>query len=179
MMRVLPLVIFLGLAAFLALGLRMDPSRIESPLVDQPAPGILLPVLNSTESFDSKSLLGKPWLLNVFASWCSACIGEHPLLVSLAQRNDFALVGLNYKDKSNDAIAWLDRFGNPFTVVAADTEGRVAIDWGVYGAPETFIIDAAGTVRYKHVGPLTEAAMVDTVIPLMNSLSRSNTASLQ
>jgi len=109
-------------------------------------------------------------VLNVFASWCVACVTEHPLLVQLAKDEAVPLVGLNYKDQTADAVAWLNRFGNPFVAVAEDLAGGVGIDWGVYGVPETFVIDAQGQVRYKHIGPLTEESIANTVVPLIQSL---------
>ncbi len=171
MSRFLPLLAFVVLAGFLAWGLQRDPSRIESPLVNNSAPAIELPVLATGERFKSEGLQGRVWVLNVFASWCVACVSEHPLLVDLAnQRPDIVLVGLNYKDTTQDAVAWLNRFGDPFDVVAEDQAGKVGIDWGVYGVPETFVIDGMGQVRYKHIGPLTEQSIADELLPLLDSL---------
>jgi len=170
MMRFLPLVVFALLAGFLYLGLQRDPSRVDSPLVNQAAPAIDLPILATKGRFSSESLKGQVWVLNVFASWCVACVSEHPILVQFAQDTDVPLVGLNYKDTTDNAVAWLDRFGDPFTVIAEDIEGGVGIDWGVYGVPETFVIDASGTVRYKHIGPVTDASMAETILPLIATL---------
>jgi len=172
MSRFLPLLIFVVLAGFLGWGLQRDPSRIESPLIDKSAPHIELPVLASGEAFNSETLRGKVWVLNVFASWCVACVSEHPLLVQLAKdRSDIPLVGLNYKDTTTDAVAWLNRFGDPFNFVAEDQSGLTGIDWGVYGVPETFIIDADGLVRYKHIGPLTEQSIATKLLPIIDSLT--------
>lgn len=170
MMRFLPLLVFGLMAGFLAYGLQRDPSRVESPLIDQAAPQFSLPILATGATFDSKSMLGEVWVLNIFASWCVACVTEHPLLVQLAEEQSVPLVGLNYKDQTEDAVKWLNRFGNPFIAVAEDQAGGVGIDWGVYGVPETFVIDANGDVRYKHIGPLTEESIANTVLPLIQSL---------
>jgi len=179
MTRLLPLLVFLVLAGFLYYGLQRDPSRIESPLIDQQAPVFSLPVLGTQDTFDSASLIGQVWVLNVFASWCAACVGEHPVLVELAQERTIPLVGLNYRDQTGDALAWLDRFGNPFVSVAEDQAGKVGIDWGVYGVPETFVIDHAGQVRYKHIGPITTESLYETILPLIDSLSQEQTVSMR
>jgi len=179
MMKLLPLIVFLALAGFLYFGLQRDPSLIQTPLLNKPAPEFVLPVLASEDSLDSSSLAGRVWVLNVFASWCAACVQEHPLLVDLAAQRDITLVGLNYKDQPDDAVAWLDRFGDPFEFVADDRAGDVGIDWGVYGVPETFVIDAQGKVRYKHIGPLTDEAIETTLLPLLDSLLESQTVSLR
>ena len=177
MTRFLPLLVFGLLVGFLAYGLQRDPSRIESPLIDQAAPEFSLPILATGETFDSNSMRGQVWVLNVFASWCAACVTEHPLLVQLANDQSVPLVGLNYKDQTSDAVAWLNRFGNPFVAVAEDQAGGVGIDWGVYGVPETFVIDANGEVRYKHIGPLTDESIANTVVPLIQSLENQAVSS--
>jgi len=174
MSRFLPLLIFVVLAGFLGWGLQRDPSRIESPLINKSAPEIALPVLASGELFNSTELQGKVWVLNVFASWCVACVSEHPLLVQLAKdRSNLPLVGLNYKDTTAEAVAWLNRFGDPFNFVAEDQSGLTGIDWGVYGVPETFIIDAEGLIRYKHIGPLTKQSIAEELLPMIDSLSNA------
>lgn len=173
MSRLLPLLVFIVMAGFLAWGLQRDPSRIESPLINNSAPKIELPVLASGELFNSEQMRGEVWVLNVFASWCVACVAEHPLLVQLAKDRDIALVGLNYKDTTGEAVAWLNRFGDPFHYVAEDQSGLTGIDWGVYGVPETFVIDAEGKIRYKHIGPLTEQSIAEELIPMIDSLSNS------
>lgn len=178
MTRLLPLIIFLIMVGFLAWGLQRDPSRIDSPLIDQAAPAFSLPVLGSDTTFTSADMLGKPWVLNVFASWCGPCIAEHPVLTDLAEQQNAPVVALNYKDRSADAVAWLARYGDPFYVVAEDQAGSVGIDWGVYGVPETFVIDAEGNVRYKHIGPLSDEDMKNTVMPLLQSLSSQELSSL-
>jgi len=172
MSRFLPLLVFVVLAGFLGWGLQRDPSIIDSPLIDKSAPAIDLPVLASGEVFQSDALMGKVWVLNVFASWCVACVAEHPLLVQLAKdREDLLLVGLNYKDTTEEAVAWLNRFGDPFHFVAEDQSGLTGIDWGVYGVPETFIIDAEGSIRYKHIGPLSERSIAEELLPMIDSLT--------
>lgn len=173
MSRFLPLIVFFVMAGFLAWGLQRDPSRIESPLINNSAPEIELPVLASGELFKSEQMRGEVWVLNVFASWCVACVAEHPLLVQLAKDTDIALVGLNYKDTTGEAVAWLNRFGDPFHYVVEDQSGLTGIDWGVYGVPETFVIDAQGKIRYKHIGPLTEQSIAEELIPTIDSLSKS------
>lgn len=174
MSRFLPLLVFLVLAGFLGWGLQRDPSLIDSPLIDKHAPEIDLPILASEDVFKSEDLTGKVWVLNVFASWCVACVSEHPLLVQLAKdRENLPLVGLNYKDTTADAVAWLNRFGDPFHFVAEDQSGLTGIDWGVYGVPETFVIDGSGLIRYKHIGPLTERSIAEELLPMIDSLTSS------
>lgn len=178
MTRLLPLIVFLIMVGFLAWGLQRDPSRIDSPLIDQAAPAFSLPVLGGDTTFTSEDMLGQPWVLNVFASWCGPCIAEHPVLTDLAEQQSAPVVALNYKDSSADAVAWLARYGDPFYVVAEDQAGSVGIDWGVYGVPETFVIDGEGNVRYKHIGPLSDEDMKNTVMPLLQSLSTQELSSL-
>jgi len=162
---------FALLVLLLAVGLTLDPRRVPSPLIDKAAPSFQLPRLDDRKQvFDSASMRGHVWLLNVWASWCVACRAEHPLLVELAGRRVVEIVGLNYKDDPADARAWLGRLGNPYQVSASDLDGRVGIDWGVYGVPETFVIDGTGVIRYKQIGPLTREAIEDTVLPLVRSL---------
>jgi len=162
---------FALLVLLLAVGLTLDPRRVPSPLIDKPAPAFTLPRLGQGEkTFDSTSMRGHVWLLNVWASWCTACRSEHPLLVELAGRHVVDIVGLNYKDAPADANTWLARLGNPYQIIASDLDGRVGIDWGVYGVPETFVIDAKGVIRYKQIGPLTPEAIEKTVLPLVRKL---------
>lgn len=175
----IPLALFLVLAAFLAVGLKLDPHEVPSPLVGQPAPPFTLPRLHAgvqvtgpAASFDSKDMAGKVWVLNVWASWCAACRQEHPLLVEFAASGAAPLIGLDYKDRVADAKGWLARFGNPYAASAVDADGRVGIDYGVYGVPETYVIDQAGTVRFKHVGPLTRELLRTKVLPLIEALAR-------
>ena len=150
-----PLGLFLVLVVFLAIGLTRDPHELPSALVNKPAPTFRLPQLKDpTRTFSAEDMRGKVWLLNVWASWCIACRDEHPLLIEYAKSGAVPIYGFNYKDKREDALAWLEEFGDPYVLSAADLDGRVAIDYGVYGAPETYVIDKAGTIRLKHVGPV-------------------------
>jgi len=149
----LPLAVFLVMAGFLAVGLNRDPHEIPSPLVDKPAPAFNLPRLDAPEQMIStQDLRGQVWLLNVWASWCVACRQEHPLLVELARNRTLKVYGLNYKDKREDALGLLRKSGDPYVTSVSDTEGLVGIDYGVYGVPETFVIDKQGVIRYKQIG---------------------------
>jgi len=170
-LKLLPLVLFLALAGFLAKGLTLNPQELPSPLIDKPAPEFSVGMLpEGSGEFVSTSLNGKVWVLNVWASWCGPCVQEHPYIVQLAEQRSTPVVGLNYKDQPGDAQQWLVRLGNPFTVVLDDRLGDVGLDWGVYGVPETFVIDKQGRVRYKHVGPLDKPSLVDIVIPIIDEL---------
>jgi len=170
---VIPLALFAGLVVFLAIGLGRDPHEVPSPLINKPAPAFQLPqVHESTKTFSAQEMRGKVWLLNVWASWCVSCREEHSLLLELARSGEVPLYGLNYKDQRNDAISWLNELGNPYLLSAADLDGRVGIDYGVYGAPETYLIDRDGVIRFKHVGPLTPAVIQDKVLPLARDLRK-------
>jgi cytochrome c biogenesis protein CcmG/thiol:disulfide interchange protein DsbE len=169
----LPLVLFFVLVAFLAIGLSRDPREVPSPLVNKPAPAFVLPQLSDPQrSFKSEEMRGRVWLLNVWASWCAACRDEHPLLIELARTGLVPIYGLNYKDERRNALAWLDDFGDPYTLSLADTDGRVGIDYGVYGVPETFVIDRNGVIRYKQIGPVTAEALQKKIIPLVKELQK-------
>ena len=167
-----PLALFVGLCVLLAVGLTLDPREIPSPLIGKPAPAFNLPILGDSEQllFSTTDVLGKPWILNVWASWCVACRYEHPLLIEFAQNNDTFMVGLNYKDPSANGRAWLKEFGDPYTLSVIDYDGRVGIDWGVYGVPETFVVDASGIIRYKHIGPVTVTSLQSEIVPLLREL---------
>ncbi|MFC4729926.1 DsbE family thiol:disulfide interchange protein [Coralloluteibacterium thermophilus] len=159
--RLLPLAIFLGLCVLLLAGvlLSRDPQRdvIPSPLIGRPAPEFDLPDLHDPERrIRSSDLRGTPYVVNVWGSWCPECRIEHPAIARLAETGRIRVVGYNYKDERADALRWLQQFGDPYALVPADEEGRAALDWGIYGAPETFFIDAEGIVRWKHVGALTD-----------------------
>ncbi len=168
----LPLGLFLVLAFFLAVGLKLDPREVPSPLVGKPAPGFQAPALGRPEiTIKRDDLLGKVWLLNVWASWCGACRDEHPVLVEFARRKLVPIYGLNYKDKREDGLGWLNQFGNPYTESVFDPEGRIGIDYGVYGVPETFVIDRDGVIRYKHIGPITPEVLRDKLEPLLRKLN--------
>ena len=169
----LPLALFVGLVIFLAIGLRRDPHEVPSPLINKPAPAFQLPQLHEqAKTFSPQEMRGKVWLLNVWASWCISCREEHPVLLALARSGEVLLYGLNYKDQRNDAIAWLDVVGNPYLLSAADLDGRVGIDYGVYGAPETYLIDRDGVIRFKHIGPLTPEVIQGTLLPLARNLNK-------
>ncbi|UBM07440.1 DsbE family thiol:disulfide interchange protein [Cupriavidus metallidurans] len=176
MMRfLLPLGVFLAIVIALAAGLRHDPRELPSSLVGKPAPAFVLPVLETSananaQKFDPASLRGKVWVLNVWASWCTACRAEHPVLLGMAGQTQVPLYGLNYKDTRGAALEWLRRMGDPYKASAVDADGRVGIDLGVYGVPETFIIDAAGVVRYRQVGPVTQQVLEQKLLPLLKSL---------
>lgn len=168
----IPLIIFAVLVVLLGVGLRLDPREVPSPFIGKSAPQFSLPQLhNPSQTIGSADLAGQVWLLNVWASWCSSCRAEHEVIKQLA-RSDVAvpIIGLNYKDEAADAIGWLRRFGDPYLASAHDPEGQVGIDWGVYGVPETFIIDKKGVVRHKHTGPVTEQSLQETIIPLLREL---------
>jgi cytochrome c biogenesis protein CcmG/thiol:disulfide interchange protein DsbE len=170
----LPLAVFLVMAGFLAVGLNRDPREVPSPLIDKPAPAFNLPRLDAPEQMIStQDLRGQVWLLNVWASWCVACRQEHPLLVDLARAGTVKVYGLNYKDKREDAIGMLRKTGDPYVKSVSDTEGLVGIDYGVYGVPETFVIDKQGVIRYKQIGPITPEALRDTLLPLIQKLEAS------
>ena len=168
----LPLIAFAVLIGFLAVGLQRDPREVPSPLVGKPVPAFALPQLHAADAKVSNAdFAGKVWLLNVWASWCVSCRDEHPVLVRLMKERPLNLVGLNYKDGRDDAKAWLTRFGgDPYLVSAFDADGRVGIDFGVYGVPETFVVDKKGIIRHKHIGPLTQAALAEKVLPLVAQL---------
>lgn len=167
----LPLGIFVLLAVFLAIGLTRDPREVPSPLIDKPAPAFTLRELHEpAKSLSAADLKGQVWLLNVWASWCVSCREEHPLLVELGKANVVPIYGLNYKDKPDAAMAWLGEMGNPYKASIVDGDGRVGIDYGVYGVPETFVIDRDGIVRYKQIGPVTPQALKEKILPLVRKL---------
>ena len=168
----IPLGIFAILIGFLAMGLGLKPHEIPSPLINKPAPAFSLPLLDDPQQkLATQDLRGKVWILNVWASWCVACRIEHPLLVEFSKTATVPVYGLNYKDKRDDAMRWLANFGNPYTRSLSDTEGLVGIDFGVYGVPETFIIDKEGVIRMKQIGPVTPEVLRDDILPLLKKLS--------
>ncbi|MBN8450563.1 MAG: DsbE family thiol:disulfide interchange protein [Candidatus Accumulibacter sp.] len=188
-----PLVGFVVLVVLLAVGLRLNPRDVPSPLVGKPAPAFALPRLDTPDKeFSPKEMLGKVWLLNVWASWCVSCRQEHPVLVELAKRQTVPLVGLNYKEVRGDgaidsdkvapgdekrmvierAAGWLRKHGDPYTLSVLDVDGRVGIDYGVYGVPETYVIDKAGIIRMKHTGPITPEVFSGRILPLLAELSK-------
>jgi cytochrome c biogenesis protein CcmG/thiol:disulfide interchange protein DsbE len=169
---VLPLAIFFTLVGFFAVGLRLDPREVPSPLIDKPAPNFALTRLDApAQTIRRTDMLGKVWLLNVWASWCEACRDEHPHLVEFARSKALPILGLDYKDRRDLAEAWLAQRGNPYDASLFDEDGRVGIDFGVYGVPETFLIDKHGVIRFKHIGPLTPEVLRDRVLPLVRSLN--------
>lgn len=178
MRRFLPLFAFLLLAALLYAGVRMnsgkDTSAIPSPLIGKPAPEFSLPVLGAPgRTLAKKDFLGKPYLLNVWGSWCPNCRVEHPVISALARSGKLRVVGYNYKDEDADAKRWLGEFGNPYSVNLVDADGRAAFDWGIYGAPESFIVDAQGIVRWKFIGPIDESVVREQIEPLLMQLEGS------
>ena len=168
----LPLAVFIVLVIFLAKGLDLNPREVPSPLIGKPAPAFTLTRLDDpTLTIKREDLLGKVWLLNVWASWCAPCKDEHPLLVQLARRNLAPLYGLNYKDQRDAGKAFLSKLGNPYQATLFDADGRVGIDYGVYGVPETFIIDKQGVIRLKHVGPLTPEVIQTRLETMLRQLN--------
>ncbi len=169
-----PLLVFLVMVVFFAIGLTMNPREIPSPLIGKPVPEFSLPpVKGRTLGLSSADLRGQVSLVNVFASWCVACREEHPVLMGLGKTGIVPIHGLNYKDKPDDAQAWLEQLGDPYTRTGADISGRVAIDWGVYGVPETFVIDREGRIVHKHIGAITPEALRDTIMPIIEKLQKS------
>jgi cytochrome c biogenesis protein CcmG, thiol:disulfide interchange protein DsbE len=170
----IPLAMFVVLVAFLAVGLTRDPHEVPSPLVNKAAPAFDVAQLAAPqERFSPKNLQGRVWMLNVWASWCVACRVEHPLLVEFSRTQNVPLIGLDYKDTRADALKFLARHGNPYQLSAFDLDGRVGIDYGVYGVPETFVIDKNGVIRHKQIGPVTAEALRDTILPLIAKLEKS------
>lgn len=184
---------FVGLVALLAVGLNLNPRDVPSPLVGKPAPAFSLPVLATPErQFTPKDMAGKVWLLNVWSSWCVSCRQEHPVLVEFSKRANVPLIGLNYKEVRGDgefdmskmgadqerqlalqrAGKWLEQHGNPYLLSAMDIDGRVGIDYGVYGVPETYVIDKTGTIRMKHTGPISPDVLGSKILPLIGELSK-------
>ena len=172
----LPLALFLALAVFLGIGLNHDPRELPSPLVGKAAPAFALPRLVAEGAaepahFTPAEMKGKVWLLNVWASWCVSCRQEHPVLVAFARRGVVPIYGLNYKDQRSAGMGWLQRWGNPYTDSLFDPDGRIGIDYGVYGVPETFLIDREGVIRYKHIGALTPEVLRDKIEPMVRRLN--------
>jgi cytochrome c biogenesis protein CcmG/thiol:disulfide interchange protein DsbE len=168
---VVPLAVFLLLVGFFAVGLMRDPREVPSPFIGKPAPAFRLAQLHQPEKvFTPEEMKGKVWLLNVWASWCVSCRVEHPVLVDMSKKNLVPIVGLNYKDKREDGMQWLTKFGDPYSLSAFDVDGRVGIDYGVYGVPETFVIDKQGVIRYKQIGPITPEALDKVLLPLIRKL---------
>jgi cytochrome c biogenesis protein CcmG/thiol:disulfide interchange protein DsbE len=166
-----PLAIFIVLVAFLYRGLSLDPKRVPSPLVGKPMPEFSLPRLKDpTATLSNNDLMGKVSILNIWATWCVSCRAEHEVLLLLAKTGKVDIYGLNYKDERDKAQQWLAQLGDPYVANAFDADGRVGIDWGVYGAPETFIMDRLGIIRHKHIGPLTVDSLNNEILPLIAEL---------
>ena len=170
----IPLALFVVLAGFLFVGLFRDPREVPSPLIDKPAPAFTLRQLHAPDkTLGTADMKGQVWLLNVWASWCVSCRDEHPLLVELAKSKVVPIVGLNYKDEPAAGMTWLRQNGDPYNLSVVDRDGRVGIDWGVYGVPETFVVDKAGIIRYKQIGPVTAEALEQKILPLVRELQKS------
>ena len=170
----IPLLLFVVLVGFLAVGLNLDPHEVPSPLINKPAPAFEVPQLGqANKTFSPASMKGQVWVLNVWASWCVACREEHPVLVEIAKSGLVPLIGLDYKDKREEALAMLEKQGNPYLLSAFDANGRVGIDYGVYGVPETYVIDRAGVIRLKHIGPITPEILKQKIYPLVSELQKS------
>jgi cytochrome c biogenesis protein CcmG, thiol:disulfide interchange protein DsbE len=168
---ILPLVVFIALVFFLRVGLQRDPREVPSPLINKAVPEFSLSQLHQPEqTIGSQQMRGQVWLLNVWASWCAACRQEHPVIVDLAKQNIIPIIGLNYKDQRNDGLAWLAQFGNPYQASAFDEKGNVGIDFGVYGVPESFLIDQQGMIRFKQIGPMTPEVINTKLLPLIAEL---------
>ena len=169
--RWIPLILFAVLAGFLFVGLFRDPREVPSPLIDKAAPAFTLSELHAPQkSTGTADMKGQVWLLNVWASWCVSCRVEHPLLVDMSKKQLVPIVGLNYKDTRDAGLKWLDKLGNPYVLSAYDVEGKAGIDYGVYGVPETFVIDKQGVIRYKQIGPITPEALEKKIMPLIRKL---------
>jgi cytochrome c biogenesis protein CcmG/thiol:disulfide interchange protein DsbE len=169
-----PLGVFLVLTAFLFAGLWRDPREVPSPLIDKPAPQFSLARLDDPAiKLATADMKGQVWLLNVWASWCVSCREEHPLLVELGKAKIVPIIGLNYKDQPGPGKQWLAQLGDPYTTSVMDRDGSVGIDFGVYGVPETFVIDKGGTIRYKQIGPITPQALEKKILPLVRELQKS------
>lgn len=167
----LPLAVLIVVVGFLGVGLRLNPREVPSPLIGKAAPPFTLPVLHTpAKTVSNTDLKGQVWMLNVWASWCVSCRDEHPVLVELARQKVVPIVGLNYKDKSDDAKAWLKQFGDPYVMSLVDANGQIGIDYGVYGVPETYVIDRDGVIRYKKIGPVTPDTVREKILPLVKQL---------
>ena len=175
MKKLIPLIGFVVISVFLYLSLSSNPRELPSPFLGKAFPDIEVEDFYTGEKFSLRDTFkDKITLVNVWASWCVSCRAEHVLLNEIARDRQVEIVGLNYKDTRADARAWLDQLGNPYTAIAVDTEGKVGIDWGVYGVPETFVIDAQGLIRYKHIGPLERVVLKQKILPLVRQLKRTS-----
>ena len=169
----IPLVVFLGVSIFLFKGLSLNPREVPSPLIDKPAPSFSLPLLHESDNaLSTDDMRGQVWLLNVFASWCGPCLEEHPIIVDFSERGVIPVLGLNYKDNPVNAKRWLERHGDSYSRVVVDIDGRSGLDYGVYGVPESFLIDGDGIIRYKKIGPLSQADIEADILPLIDKYKR-------
>lgn len=169
----IPLGLFIALVAFLLVGLRRDPHEVPSPLINKPAPAFQLPQLQEpAKIFSAQQLRGRVWVLNVWASWCVTCRDEHPFLIEFSKEGVVPIYGLDWKDDRATALQWLGELGNPYVLSASDFDGRVAIDYGVYGAPESYLIDRDGVIRFKQVGPITREVWQEKILPLAKQLNQ-------
>ena len=169
---ILPLLVFIAVFVFLFRGLALNPREVPSPLIGKPAPAFqLTQLLEPTKTIAQRDLLGQVWMLNVWASWCVSCREEHPVLMEFSKRSVVPIIGLNYKDVRQEGADWLTKFGNPYQVSAFDNDGRVGIDFGVYGVPETFVIDKQGVIRLKHIGPVTPDVIATKLLPMIQKLN--------
>jgi cytochrome c biogenesis protein CcmG/thiol:disulfide interchange protein DsbE len=172
---ILPLMAFLVMVIFLGIGLKLDPHDVPSPLINKPAPVFTLPQLHEPQkTFSPADMKGKVWLLNVWASWCVSCRQEHIYLTEFARNRSINLMGLNYKDEPAAAMQWLERLGNTYKISISDIDGMAGLDWGVYGVPETFIIDKKGIVRHKQTGPVDPTILQTIIMPLIEQLNRES-----
>ncbi|MFK5892736.1 MAG: DsbE family thiol:disulfide interchange protein [Pseudomonadota bacterium] len=170
--KYIPILLFALLVGLLGFGLTNDPKMVPSPFIGKPAPEFVTGRLYVNEQISNQTLKGKVWLLNVFASWCVSCRSEHKIITELAKSSSVPIVGLNYKDEEADAKKWLKYYGNPYHSIAVDLDGKIGIEFGVYGVPETFVIDKKGIIRYKQIGPVTAEALSETIIPLLSQLEK-------
>ncbi|GAO36514.1 thiol:disulfide interchange protein [Sulfuricella sp. T08] len=169
----IPLGIFIVLVGFLGIGLKLDPREVPSPLIGKPAPDFKLGVLSDpAKQLSPADLRGKVWLFNVWASWCASCRQEHEVLLDLSKQGGVPIYGMDYKDQPGDAQAVLNRYGNPYVETVVDLDGRVGINYGVYGVPETYLIDKNGIIRYKHTGPVTRESLDKKILPLVKELQQ-------
>ena len=168
---VIPLILFALMVGLLGYGLNLDPKKVPSPLIDKSAPTFSLAMLDDpSRQLSTADMLGQVWVLNVWASWCVSCRAEHAVISELARKDLVTVVGLNYKDEPDDAERWLQQFGNPYATSVIDRDGRVGLDWGVYGVPETFVIGADGLIKYKHIGPVTMESLNNKIMPVLREL---------
>ena len=165
--------VFAALVLLLAIGLRLNPREVPSPLIGKAAPPFDLPLLQQPDKrFSEKQMLGRVWILNVWASWCPPCLVEHPVVTRVAAAGIAPVIGLNYKDAREEALPWLERNGNPYQLIVFDRDGRIGIDYGVYGVPETYVIDRAGVIRFKQIGPVTAELLKAKILPMIAELEK-------